>query len=292
MIKIKRILSALSLAAMISVSACKKEDIKPAATASETSADNTESKPAESNSNNTPAPTTVPAGSATVGATATIKTVMNVPVYKESNTGNNAFFYQSEMTIDADGAFKAYHENSDLALCPLSMAGYPGNWWAILTDANGEPIKQGPNDPAPGYYICMTSLEDPNLPVTDPRRYVDALEIPYVVLPPSLAIAGGAKLGDFGAIYNQHNGMLTYVIYADAGPEDHLGECSVNAAHNVGLELVNKAGGASNGITYIVFPGSGNGKKRTAAEISDNGARLLNAWGGIGKLKTAFNNSI
>ena len=137
----------------------------------------------------------------------------------------------------------------------------------------------------------MTSLEDRNLEATNPYRYVDALTIPYVVLPPSLAQAGGAKLGDFGAIYNQNNGMLTYVIFADSGPEEHLGECSVNAAHNVGLELVNKMGGASSGITYIVFPGSGNGQKRTAAEISDNGAKLLNAWGGIGKLKTAFNHS-
>jgi hypothetical protein len=137
----------------------------------------------------------------------------------------------------------------------------------------------------------MTSLEDQSLPATDPHRYVDALVIPYVVLPPSLANTGGARLGDFGAIYNQLNGMLTYVIFADEGPESHLGECSVNAAHNVGLELVNKSGGADNGITYIIFPGSGNGQKRTVSEINSQGAALLNQWGGINKLKAAFNNS-
>ncbi|MFL5728984.1 MAG: glycoside hydrolase family 75 protein [Cytophagaceae bacterium] len=307
--KIRGFVKMLPLAAVISISACKKDNITPTPAAASNSSSTVSTAPAnsnysnpvvpapsapadQSNTGNASVPNTAPSGSAgTSTATPAAKTsfmsVTGVPVYKTA--GSNAFFYQTEMTIDADGAYKAYNENSDVALCPLSMGGVPGNWWALVTDANGDPVKQGPNDPAPGYYICMTSLEDPSIPATDPHRYVDALTTPYVVLPPQLKQAGGANLGDFGAIYNSHNGKLTYVIFADEGPSTHIGEASVNAAHNVGLELVNKAGGSDNGITYIVFPGSGNGSKRSVEEINAQGSALLSQWGGAEKLKNIFN---
>ena len=88
------------------------------------------------------------------------------------------------MTICADGAPKAYHADNSKALDFLGNAGHPGNWWAIVTDngrPDGKPVVQGAGDPAPGYYVSMTAMPNPQFPLRDPRRYVDATTIPYVV---------------------------------------------------------------------------------------------------------------
>jgi hypothetical protein len=90
------------------------------------------------------------------------------------------------------------------------------------------------------------------------------------------------------AVYNKNNNKLTFAIFADIGMETHIGEASIAAAHNLGLELVNKEGGANNGITYLVFPGSGNGSKRTVTEINSLGASLLQTWGGLQKLQSVL----
>jgi len=42
-------------------------------------------------------------------------------------------FYKSELTIDADGAYRAYHPKN-IGLDYLANAGSPGNWWALVTD--------------------------------------------------------------------------------------------------------------------------------------------------------------
>jgi hypothetical protein len=94
------------------------------------------------------------------------------------------------MMIDADGAYRAYHP-ANKGLDFLANGGKPGNWWALVTEngkPSGTPVVQGPADPAPGFYISTTSLEDPAFGRKDPRRYVDSESIPYIVLP-------GGKLG-------------------------------------------------------------------------------------------------
>src|ERR1019366_5819990 len=95
--------------------------------------------------------------------------------------GSTAFFYESGMTIDADGAPNAYHPDNS-GLDDLTNAGTPGNWEGLAKDRNGEPFVQGPGDPFPGYYVSSTALADRTRPVRDPLRYVDASNIPYVVL--------------------------------------------------------------------------------------------------------------
>jgi len=57
-------------------------------------------------------------------------TVGTVDVYGNGRTG----FYKSEMTIDADGAYRAYNQNNT-GLDYLANAGHPGNWWALVTYA-------------------------------------------------------------------------------------------------------------------------------------------------------------
>ena len=193
--------------------------------------------------------------------------------------GTTAFFYESGMTIDADGAPNAYHPDN-LGLDDLKNAGGPGNWPGLAKDANGDPLIQGPDDPFPGYYVSMTALADRSRPASDPLRYVDASKIPFIVLPGTMARGLGARLGDFAVVFNQRNGKSSYAIFGDVGPSDRIGEGSIALAENLDIRSDARNGGARRGIVYLVFPGSGNGKPRTIEEISAEGEKLLAAWEG------------
>ncbi len=193
--------------------------------------------------------------------------------------GSWAFFYESGMTIDADGAPNAYHPDN-LGLDDLANAGAPGNWEGLAKDADGEPFIQGPNDPFPGYYVSATALADRSKPVNDPTRYVDASRIPFVVLPGAMARQLGARVGDFAVVFNRRNGRVSYAIFGDVGPFDRIGEGSVALAENLGIRSDARNGGARRGIVYLVFPGSGNGRPRTVEEINAEGQKLVQDWEG------------
>jgi len=191
-----------------------------------------------------------------------------------------AFFFLAGMTIAADGAPDAYHP-TDIGTDALGNAGRPGNWWALVTDngePSGKPLVQKADDPKPGFYISATALEDRTRPTSDPRRFVDSNTIPYLVLPSNNQ--GGARLGDFGVVINRANGRSSPAIFADLGPKNHLGEGSIALAERLGIPSNPRRGGVSKNIVYVVFPGSGNGKPRTLAEIEREGAARFAAWGG------------
>ena len=199
----------------------------------------------------------------------------NIPIGRLP--GSSAFFYESGMTIDADGAPNAYHPDNT-GLDDLANAGTPGGWEGLAKDADGEPIIQGPNDPFPGYYVSATALADRSKPANDPTRYVDASKIPFVVLPGGMARQLGARPGDFAVVFNQRNGKSSYAIFGDVGPYDRIGEGSMALAENLGIRSDARNGGARRGILYLVFPGSGNGTPRTIEEINAEGQKLLQAW--------------
>ena len=114
--------------------------------------------------------------------------------------------------------------------------------------------------------------------MSDTSRYVDASQIPYVVLPGGMARHIGARPGDFAVVFNQRNGKSSYAIFADVGPADRIGEGSIALAENLGIHSDARNGGAHRGILYLVFPGSGNGRPRTMVEIESEGQRLLLGW--------------
>ena len=204
----------------------------------------------------------------------------------------SAFFYQSGFQIDADGAYRAYHPNNKPGLDYLANGGKPGNWWALVTDngrRNGNPVIQSDDDPAPGYYISMTSLEDPSKDRTDPRRYVDSESINFFVLPGGLALR--AKLGDFGVVIRPKTNAYDYAIYADSGPADKLGEGSIALAAALGIPCNPKKGGVDSGIITIVFPGTTKGWPLSQVEIDSNGSALFARWGGLDKAKECFPNA-
>jgi hypothetical protein len=148
--------------------------------------------------------------------------------------GESAFVFMAGMTIDADGAPRAYHPalpgrpgGAPPGLDDLRNAGRPGNWFGIVTDAHGRPVVQRKSDPAPGFYVSATSLVNRgSFGPADPRRYVDASAIPFFVLPAPALHVGHARLGDFGVVLNRRNGRLAFAILADIGPKTRIGEGS------------------------------------------------------------------
>jgi hypothetical protein len=145
---------------------------------------------------------------------------------------------------------------------------------------------QREGDPAPGYYVSTTALIDSSHPASDPRRYVDSEQIPFIAMPPALKQAG-CKLGDLVAVRNEKNGKLCFAVIADIGPKDHLGEGSMKLARELGINDNPRNGGASGGVQYVAFPGSKIGWPVTNDRIQAEGARLFAQWGGEAQLSSA-----
>jgi len=202
---------------------------------------------------------------------------------------DSAFFYESGLMIDADGGYHAYHPDGRSGLDFLGNAGKPGNWWALVTDngkPGGNPLIQKDSDPAPGFYISTTSLEDPKRPAADPRRYVNAEAINFFVLPGKSNL--GAQLGDLGVVIRPRTGAYDYAIYADVGPAAKIGEGSIALARALGLDGSPRTGGVGHGILTIVFPGSHAGWIGTQVEIDQRGAAAFAKWGGLDKARDCF----
>jgi len=225
---------------------------------------------------------TPPSGGVTTSRTRT-NSIGGVSTYKVD--GKNGLAFKGGMTIDADGSPHAYNPQNT-GLDALGNAGKPGNWWGISTNSSGKPYVQGANDPAPGYYVSTTALEDSRFPSSDPRRYVNSEEIPFIAVPPQLK-EQGVKLGDLVAVKNEKTGKTVFAVVADIGPRDHQGEGSIKLAQELGINANARSGGASSGVSYVVFPGSKQSWPMTNEQIQAAGARAYAAFGGDAQLASA-----
>lgn len=213
--------------------------------------------------------------------------------------GEDVLFFHGKLAVDADGAPGAYHPD-DSGIDSLRNAGKPGNWWALACDEAGTPYRQAQGDPCPGYYVSTTALCDARFEARDPRRYVDATRIPYIVLPRNLAELhpAGARVakGDLAAVtLIGQPSRLVFAIYADVGPawdpQHEPGEGSVALAQALGHDpyvdgRVKRS--IPSGVFYVVFPGSGQRAPLPAEEIARRGQRAFDAWGGADKLARAM----
>ena len=189
---------------------------------------------------------------------------------------DNTFSFTAGMTIDADGSPRAYGPN-DTGLDLTIEAGHPGNWWGVLTGKQNlvqedgtiktvtNPVIQGANDPCPGMYVSTTSLQNRLrnddgswvYPPTDPRRYVNSEEVPFVVCPGVVAkLAKGVVLGCKVLVVDIRNGENCQAVCADIGPSTHLGEASMKLAAIMGVKNSPRTGGdPGNHFKYIFHPG-------------------------------------
>jgi hypothetical protein len=125
------------------------------------------------------------------------------------------------MDVDVDGAPNAYGPSDKQTLDILLDAHYLNRAdqkiVGYLIDEHGSPILQGPNDPFPGYYISQTAFTDPeNENEKDPRSYVDARNINYVVRG-NVAQRRGVKVGDFASVYSKRTHKSVFAIVGDTG---------------------------------------------------------------------------
>jgi peptidoglycan hydrolase-like protein with peptidoglycan-binding domain len=234
-----------------------------------------------------PAPVPSPAPAPPSGAVTTTRSrtdeVGGVSTWKVQ--GKSGVAFKSGMSIDADGSPHAYNP-SNTGLDALGNAGRPGNWWGLSTNSSGKPYVQGPNDPAPGYYVSTTALADARFPPSDPRRYVDSEKVPFIAIPPQLRDQG-VKLGDLVAVRNERTGKTVFAVVADVGPRDHLGEGSIKLAQELGLNADARRGGAGSGISYVAFPNTKQAFPLTHEQIQAAGRQAYEAWGGDAQLASA-----
>jgi hypothetical protein len=197
------------------------------------------------------------------------------------------------LAIDADGSPKAYHpptssnsSGSPPGLDYLANAGSPGNWWGIATDSSGKPYIQTASDPAPGFYVSTTALEDGSKQTRDPARYVDSGRIPFIVLPSKPKFYASQKLADLALVFNNQTGKKIWAVYADVGPQNELGEGSMYLAEMLGLSSSPKSGGTEKEIiAMIYFPGSSIGWPKSDVDLSIRAWQLFDQWGGYDSAK-------
>jgi hypothetical protein len=125
------------------------------------------------------------------------------------------------MDVDVDGAPDAYGPPGKQTLDILLDAHYLNRAnkeiVGYLIDEHGHPILQGPHDPFPGYYISQTAFTDlKNLNERDPRRYVDARNINYVVRG-DVARRRNVRVGDFASVYSKKTRKSVFAIVGDTG---------------------------------------------------------------------------
>lgn len=201
----------------------------------------------------------------------------------------NVYFFEATMQINADGAPKAYHKDLALGLDYLANAGSKGNWWGLVTDtgtSQGKPITQETGDPAPGYYVSGTTLQDGTKEHGDQDRYVDSETIPFYVLPRQIQFP--ITIGDFGFVINKNNNTSSGCIFADVGPDDALGEGSIALAKAIGIQSNPRQEGSEDKFIYILFSNSAIGWPLTADFINEHAKKLFEQWGGQDRLQAAL----
>ena len=195
-----------------------------------------------------------------------------------------AVVWKSGVVVDADGAYDAYRLD-DQGLDALKNAKCSDGGWcgAVTVDPNdkfSDPVIQGPGDPCPGSLVSPTSLSDPSLPRTNPRRYVDAASFPYFAISPELRKAFGVDFGDLGILV--YGDALVAAICADGCPHSHLGEVSIAAAVGAGLNGSPRIGGCDRGASFVIFPGSKSSPRwpRRVVDFQLDGMSRFDRWGG------------
>jgi hypothetical protein len=159
--------------------------------------------------------------------------------------GRKAVEMQVKMDVDVDGAPNAYGPKGkpalDIPQHALSPKGseHPGEIVGYMTEYDGgPPTIQGKDDPYPGYYVSQTDFADLHNPrMEDPRRYVDAARINYVVLG-RVARKAGVQLGDFVVVYSCRTHRAAYAIVGDSGNESGA-EGSLALVRALGYDLKN-----------------------------------------------------
>ena len=98
--------------------------------------------------------------------------------------------------------------------------------------------------------------------------YINAEEVPYIVLPKGKYQQFGIELGDYALVRDKATGKVAVAVFADVGPASKTGEGSINLANkHLGLDVTPNRGISEQRFEFLVFPGSGEGKARNQEEL-------------------------
>ena len=194
------------------------------------------------------------------------------------------------------------HANSGLD--NLANGGRPGDMYGMAKRSNGK-LCIIADDANGGHYVSPTAWNrhragamapgvawDP----CEPSNYVDSETINYVALPDGTKHLG-VHQGDVVAVANWDTNQVAYAIFADVGGKaGPLGEGSIALAKALTLQSNPKGGGkagerspAKDRVTYLVFPKTYQliTWPLQQSQIDAEGAKLMNAWGGVAKFRAA-----
>jgi hypothetical protein len=224
-------------------------------------------------------------------------------IYKHQN--NPVYAYETtHAAIDADGAPNAYHPNDLHKNCKhdahtglecLANAGYPNtSWWKDVLVPDSHDVSKAflqPSGPFQGFFVSMTKLQQPQGDQFATSTYVDATDIPYVVIPSGFNMSHyGVGMGDVGIATHLDSGLVATFIVGDygGGSDAKLGEASIALFEKLGGQNLNPRNGAGvppGKIQYIIFPGSrlaGAGIwPRTNADIQQQALSLASQTPGL-----------
>ena len=192
------------------------------------------------------------------------------------------------MFVDVDGAPNAYGPPGKPALDFEKNAHHgaklSGRIVGYLTESDHRtPVLQGPGDPKPGYYVSTTDFRDDSIGPTgmkiddrNPRKYVDATKIRYVVLG-TFGQHHHVKLGDLAVVHSLRTHRTVYAIVGDSGnPSGDEGSLALLQALGYPFKDGKDDAVEEREIVIRYFPGSNPSHRffKTQAEI-DQAAEAL-----------------
>ena len=109
--------------------------------------------------------------------------------------------------------------------------------------------------PGAGAYLSQTALLDGRFGERDPRRYFDSSAVPGWVIPRGAFAGTDVGLGDLAEL--SYEGRTVWAQAYDVGPADSQKlEISVEACTQLGIPNCARKGGAADGLSITILPGS------------------------------------
>lgn len=111
-------------------------------------------------------------------------------------------------------------------------------------------------------------------------KYINAEEVPYIVLPKGKYQKHGIKLGDYALVRDKQTGKVAAAVFADVGPAKKTGEGSIYLGkEKLGLDITPNKGVSGDRFEYLVFPGTSEGRARNQAELLERISRFEKKMG-------------
>ncbi|WP_330456022.1 glycoside hydrolase family 75 protein [Streptomyces sp. NBC_00820] len=140
-------------------------------------------------------------------------------------------------------------DNGSPATVPVCGTRGAVYWKADLdVDCDGRPTARCNRRTDP-YFSAATAYQQSD------GRHLVAERLPYIVVPAPSGIwdhrVQGVRGGSVAAVI--YRDRVQYAVVGDTGPRDIIGEASYATAQRLGMHPDPSGGGASSGVTYIVF---------------------------------------